>query len=518
MPRTLLATLLDTSQRRARLLVAITSGLGLLATLSVAQYAVDQRARDRVDQRNLTVLNRAADIAERSTDVLARALALRVRPCSREDLLELRIMAFESRFVRDVARIQRGAVRCTAAWGVLDAPMALPPPHSARGAYRFWKDMPTSQTPRIRADLMATGDVMVTTAPGAFDGIEAVGEAAASLVVNREGTYVFQQFGDGQALLQQWRAHQGGGHEAYIASRCDARHALCALSSTPRAYVWHEPWWLLLGLTLLGTLSGAAIGLLLRGYLERRRLLPAQLARAIRSETLGVVYQPIRHLGDRRLVGVEALARWRNEDDEPVAPLEFIPIAEHKGLLDALTRLVLRRVMADLGPRLRAPTPFYTSVNVAPAQLADARFRTFLMALVEQHGVAPSRIALEITERSTTGLSTLAEPLAELRRLGFRIMVDDFGTGYSNFAYLTELPLDAIKMDRAFTRAIGARSVASQVIQGITTMAEALQVQLIVEGIETEEEGEFILALAPTANGQGWLLGRPVVAAELAQD
>lgn len=516
MPRRLLATLANPSRQNARLLIATASVLSLLATLGAAQYAVDQRAHDRLDQRNEHVLRRAVDVADRSADVLERALALPMPPCSRADLLELRIMAFDSRFVRDVARIRDGAVRCTAAWGVLETPMPLPPPHNVRGAYRFWKDLPTSQTSRITADMTAVGDVVVTTAPGAFNGIEAIGEAAASLVVNREGTYVFQRFGHSELLLERWHQQHFAVPGEYTAYRCHPLRSICAFSSTPRNYVWQEPWWMLLGLVLLGTLSGAAIGMSLRGWQERRRLLPAQLARAINGETLGVVYQPIRSLGDRRLVGAEALARWRNENDEQVTPLEFIPIAERTGQLDALTRLVLRRVMTDLGDRLRGAAPFYVSVNVAPAQLADPAFFTFLQALLSIHEVDPRRIALEITERSTTQFSTLTAPLAALRRAGFKIMVDDFGTGYSNFAYLTELPLDAIKMDRSFTQAIGTRSVASQVIQGITSMATALDVQLIVEGIETEEQGEFILALAPGAKGQGWLLGRPVAANDLA--
>ena len=124
--------------------------------------------------------------------------------------------------------------------------------------------------------------------------------------------------------------------------------------------------------------------------------------------------------------------------------------------------------------------------------------------------MAREQVVLEITERSTTRHSDLADGMARLREDGYPFYIDDFGTGYSNFAYLAELPLDAIKMDQRFTRAIGTGSAISQIIEAICTMTRTLEIGLVVEGVETEEQAQVMFELMPSAIAQGWLLGRPV--------
>jgi len=165
--------------------------------------------------------------------------------------------------------------------------------------------------------------------------------------------------------------------------------------------------------------------------------------------------------------------------------------------------------------RLRGNAAFYLSINLTSQDLLDRNFRRYVHDEVRRLGLRPHQIVLELTERATADHHDLAGCMLELKSLGYRFYVDDFGTGYSNFAYLTELPITAIKMDRRFTRAIGTASAVTQVVQSIAAMAAALDLDLIVEGVETEEQASHMLSLVPGGIGQGWLLGRPVASDRL---
>jgi sensor c-di-GMP phosphodiesterase-like protein len=148
----------------------------------------------------------------------------------------------------------------------------------------------------------------------------------------------------------------------------------------------------------------------------------------------------------------------------------------------------------------------------------DSELRHFLAEQTKAFGVSPADVVLEFTERSTASQQKLADALRQLERAGFRVYLDDFGTGYSNFAYLADLPLAGLKMDRCFTKAMGTLSPASYAVEAICAMAKALKLPLVAEGVETELQASAMHRLVPEAVGQGWLLGRPCKSDSLPDD
>lgn len=480
--------------------------------LAAAQKLIDHERTAELDTLAKRVLTRAGDVADQVGFILLKARRLDAQPCSPRDLDQLRVLSFESRFVRDVVRLENSAITCSAAWGQLAPSFKLPAPHHGIAPYRFWRDIHTAPIGGVRSDLTAYGSVGVVTAPGAFDDLGITNPSIQTLVTSRDGSYVFRSFGHAEAVKTQ---DLSGMQDRYVVTHCHGQRSICVLLSSTRSPVWSESKeWLGL-LVIVATLAGAGLGLMVSGLVSRRNTLGAQLQRAIATDAIRVVYQPIRMLEDRRLVGVEALARWSDAQGQNIPPDQFIPLAEKLGLLDALTRSVLRTTFRELGDRLRAQTPFYVSVNVNSEELISQSFRSYLDRLRMEHHIPASRLALEVTERSTSDHTDLAAAFQAIRDAGYMVMIDDFGTGYSNFAYLAALPLDAIKMDRAFTNAIGTESLASEVIPGIVSIARGLNVVLIVEGIETEAQASYLKTLHPQARGQGWLLGRPSPALDL---
>jgi sensor c-di-GMP phosphodiesterase-like protein len=209
-------------------------------------------------------------------------------------------------------------------------------------------------------------------------------------------------------------------------------------------------------------------------------------------------------------VGAEALSRWTDEDGFPVGPDVFIKLAEERGFVGAITERVVRNALRELGETLRNYPDFQLSINAAAADLADPSFLPMLDLAVEQAGVSAHRLAIEITESSTVQYRTAMEAIRLLRQKGYSVHIDDFGTGYSSLSYLHDLSIDAIKIDRSFTKAIGTGSVIGSILPQILSIADALHLGVIVEGIETEEQASYFACAEGRVLGQGWLYGHPV--------
>jgi diguanylate cyclase (GGDEF)-like protein len=230
---------------------------------------------------------------------------------------------------------------------------------------------------------------------------------------------------------------------------------------------------------------------------------------------LSVAYQPIHRLGDGGLAGLEALLRWEHPERGPIPPGEFIPVAEESGLIVPLGAWVLRTACRQVA---EWDVPGVTlSVNVSALQVAADGLPETVAAALEESGLAPERLGLEITE----GLllehnDATRETLAALKRLGVRLLLDDFGTGFSSLGYLRRYELDVLKIDRSFVADLGedGRGDAA-IVEAIVGMARALGMWTVPEGVETPEQLARLAELG-CDYAQGFHLGRPQGAAETA--
>jgi diguanylate cyclase (GGDEF)-like protein len=247
--------------------------------------------------------------------------------------------------------------------------------------------------------------------------------------------------------------------------------------------------------------------------MQRRRRLEVDLRRACMREDLHVVYQPVIDTATGRFTGAEALARWTCPTRGDVPPAEFIPVAEELGLVSRIGAAVLRQACEDA---LGWPEYLHVAVNVSPIQLLDPRLSLHVAQVLEETGLAPGRLELEITETALLRNDQLAlRTLEELQSLGVRIALDDFGTGYSSLSYLHRFPIGRIKIDRSFVQQLPHDANSASIVRAISQLGESMGVKITAEGIETEEQMEFI-ARHGCDNVQGFLVSRPVAAGPVA--
>lgn len=246
-----------------------------------------------------------------------------------------------------------------------------------------------------------------------------------------------------------------------------------------------------------------------RGHLPgvRPGMLEADLLRALDRREIEVLFQPQFSCITGALTGAEALARWRHPTLGAIGARDLFAVAERAALVAPLSRHVVARALEDAATW---PDALTLSLNITPEELGDPRFAADFAALIGQSDIAPQRLMLEITEDLLLrNLAQAASALKALRGLGFRTALDDFGAGFCNFRYLRELPLDALKLDKAMVEGVPADTTALAVLRAIVALAKALGLAVYAEGIEDE-----IQRAAITAEGcdywQGFLRAQPM--------
>ena len=248
---------------------------------------------------------------------------------------------------------------------------------------------------------------------------------------------------------------------------------------------------------------------------ERLRTLEKELEGAAARGEFSLVYQPLYDLGSGQLVKVEALLRWHHPAWGAVSPELFVPLAEESGAVVSIGRWVLRSALQTLAAWRRAGfAPIVMSVNISPVQLMHMDFFDEVAATLQAHGLSGRDLELEITERTVLHRTEeVVAILTRLQKLGVQLALDDFGTGYSSLGYLRDLPLDTIKIDRSFVKDLAHPLLrphyAVALIRAIASVAETLDLDIVAEGVETEETAKMLKQLGCHL-AQGYFFARPL--------
>jgi diguanylate cyclase (GGDEF)-like protein/PAS domain S-box-containing protein len=264
-----------------------------------------------------------------------------------------------------------------------------------------------------------------------------------------------------------------------------------------------------------GGVGAARIALFDAGMHESvmdRLQMEAALRKAIGTQGIRAHFQPIVRLKDGRIAGFEALARWKHPDGSMIPPVDFIPLAEEIGLIDVLGEQIMDQALNQLLAWGPCADRIFLSVNLSPKQLESPTLVERVAAALQLYGVEPHRLKLEITESLLMrDPDKAAQTLHGLRALGVRLSMDDFGTGFSSLSVLHRFPLDTLKVDQSFVRAVTEKGDNLTIINTIIALAHQMNMDVVAEGVEEGFQGQYLKDLG-CEYGQGYLYAKPLEA------
>lgn len=491
----------------AALVLASTAAFGLAGHFAATRFIRHQQAR-QLDELTEVVLRRsefAVDFAAASLDDLA---AKGFANCDAAALQAVRLHVYQRSAVKDVRLVNRdGSVICSAYSETLEFD-------------KCWAE---------RADMLASRDKKLFLfrveqfggdALGVLRDIDAKKALVAILGINASLFDIMpaelRAHSDVQLALKNG-AKLGefmlDADKALLlptdVEKISARYPLRTTIRVDRAVLssWNtEAYWPAMALAIsLGVLFGI---LLAR---SRRTEGPvADLDRALARGEFKPYFQPIFDLETGAIKGCEILARWLREDGSVVPPMNFIPLAESSGRIQAMTWHLLERALSDLRPHLRANKDFKLSLNVVPKHLLSSGFVETLRRTVLSARISARQIVVEVTERDELDdLVRAATVVAELREYGFRVAIDDVGVGHSGLSRLKGPGANTIKIDKFFVDTIAIDASTTTIVEMLVTLAKDLHMTVVAEGIETEEQLRALMDCG-VQEGQGYLVAAPL--------
>lgn len=491
--------------------------LGLVAGLTSAREYQIHAVHQSLDAYADSLLNDAARLNHVVKTTAAAVVQDGQPPCSDADLAFMRDWVFQNPDVRDIGRTTEHELVCSSNVGRVDKPLHAHAPDLAVDGKRIFVSIPLLFSSRAHGFVVEMHDVAVVLNPAVYNKLDRPPLYYGAWLYVAETGQLVHSFGHEMPLTPAQIMSSGWvqRHGVLYRSRCSRQIRVCVVGAEPVADLFARGHQVEFYFGLLGAVLGGVCALILVLYVQTQLSAEHQLRRALQRNELTLEYQPIVELTSGRVVAAEALIRWTRRNGEVVRPPQIIELAEQRGVIRELTRYVVQLTLREMNDVLTS-TPLRVTVNITAHDLDDPEFPVFLERALVDANVLPGSLGLELTERSTARHTTAIAAIETLRRQGHFVSIDDFGTGYSSLSYLHELNVDAIKVDRSFTRTVGTGAVTASVVPQILAMAAQLGLQVVVEGIETEEQAAYFHAvIAPPILGQGWLYGKAMPADRL---
>ncbi|TDV45317.1 sensor c-di-GMP phosphodiesterase-like protein [Pseudomonas helmanticensis] len=499
----------------AMIAAVLSASLLIAGGMFVAMRQVEQSESQQMNAQGERFLARLEQLFGQLRESLDDLEAQPLRSCDDEMIATLQQVTFNYRFVYEAAYMD--ASRICSNRPRQEGVSVVRAPDIRGPTYSYWLNTTTEPDENRAALMLGRGNFRVATSRGHLTDMVDLSPGSSLLVVLDHGARAIPVLGTAQVWppTEHWPPKSRESLQVtqtrliYRMPTDNPEYQLVLI--TPRTSM-HIPavwWWMIPVCLLLGAFVGFFVFLLVR----QRQSLDAELHGAIRRGELQVLYQPIFDLDSRNCVGAEALLRWRRPDGTLTSPDLFIPMAENTGQIRQMTDFVLQRLLEQLGQLLRANPQLYISVNLAACDVMVPRIGLVMARLLTLHRVAARQIAFEVTERGLIDVVVARENLQALRDVGHQVLIDDFGTGYCSLAYLQTLPVDCLKIDKAFIDALGHDAASSGVAPHIIHMAQALDLKVIAEGIELESQAQ-LLRSEGVKFGQGWLFAHALSAVQ----
>ena len=479
---------------------------GVLLGHTGAGQMARQQAQTELDGAILRLTSRFDDIIEEADRVFAELGRTEKPRCSQDELLAMRAQVFKARFLRDIGRLESNVLHCSTALGALDPPYhGTPPDIEIHGGIGLKTDRAVLAGESTRTMVIEGRHFNALVDPGVVTDLAAAMEEATLFLSSAS------------AVDREWHpfhSHTELNRNGLSSFRCSESSGLCVKLHYPRDRLvdWQPQTRVVMA--SFGGAAGLALFLVIFRGLRQDESPERRLRRALENDWIHTVYQPIVRLPEHRLVGFEALARWRDDQGNGMPAEEFIALAERTGLIGQVSERMIHTIGKELSPWLKRHPECVIAINIAPAELDDDALIEKLDRELIRRGVQAEQVFIEITERTMVESASAHARIAQLSRRGFRVYADDFGIGYCGLAYLNDMDVDGIKISHLFTAAVATDSPKAALVPRITELARELGLDVVIEGVETREQAHSLSDLEPILV-QGWLYSRGVEIEEL---
>ncbi|MFB5949101.1 EAL domain-containing protein [Klebsiella pasteurii] len=495
--------------------VSLVTGVLILAIIlpvALSIWLATQQAKEQfyseLDNFSVRVLARVQQVADQAREALKEADAHTATTCSPEHLLTMRRIAYTHRYIQEVLWLREGIPQCSSLEEHQVSATFPTPDHLTADGYRTWLTSVSDLGLKHKMTAMGSEHHVVMIDPVSFIDVIPLGhEEIHTLLFGTKRDQIIISSKPLNADVWEKIKHRNAetltlNSTVYRLHRIpELGLAIVTWSSTlPLQNKLHQQLMLWLPIGLFTSLLASF--LLLR-LLRRLRSPRNGMLDALNSHAIQVYYQPIISLQSGKIVGAEALARWKQPDGSFLSPDIFIPLAEQTGLITRLTEDIVRKIFADLGNWLRRRPEIHISINLSVDDLRSPKLPLLLQEQLQLWGISAQQIILEITERGFVDPQTTLPVIAGYRQAGHRISIDDFGTGYSSLSYLQKLDVDTLKIDKSFVDTLEYELLTPHIIE----MAKALNLATVAEGVETESQRDW-LRMHGVQYAQGWLYSK----------
>jgi sensor c-di-GMP phosphodiesterase-like protein len=493
-------------------LVAFSVPILLSLQLAWMQSVADEKAE------GLRYASAMVRRGEETAEQFGRAIQLlnedHLPRCSPQEIDLMRQIDVGSSYLQMVARISGDTLDCTSLGTVAPIHLGAPTLVTENGVAE-WLDFKWGPAQPDRLDLIDSNGVAILVDTGLLIDLETEGDDVklALMVPSTAGRLRLVE--PKGKLLPQWLNPIGRGQSIsfvdgqYIVSQVRSKtRDFEAVSVIPIGHAYRHVAQFAIAFVPIGLVCGLGIGWAVMHFVGLRSSPQAMIRAAARNHNFYVEYQPVVDLTTRKIVGAEALVRWKR-GNTVISPASFIPLAEESGVISLITENVMDIVSRDL-PRLVELDPkFRVAINFSATDLKSDLTIDKLMGLLRKSGASSQNLIVEATEHGLISGPETCKVVATIREAGFRVAIDDFGTGYSSLSCLQSLGLDFLKIDKSFVDNIGTDGVTSEVVLHIIEIARSLRLRIVAEGVETEAQAAF-LKKRNVEFAQGWLFGRPM--------
>ncbi|MGR0278720.1 EAL domain-containing protein [Marinomonas dokdonensis] len=495
-------------------------------TFFIAHILIINNEIEMMHNYSYEIMERTDNAGTQLKKVLQIADSSSSTSCSKESLDELRGILSHHYLIEDAGVIKNYKIACTAKIGVFETPKFINPALFVQSAIEkvdFFMSKEALFYAGERRSLFKLNDVFVTLAPNLYIGIDPPDQHTEAILVSSIRRMVFRGYNVSEVDYEKINRKKIGLLSQYApfpnrrisVEKCSSIFKFCVNSIDNKIGIYGVNKDILLLLIGLSILLSYTIFISMYFLKSTKETMKYRLSQAIKKNNFYPLYQPKIDLKSGKVVGVEALARWQDEKLGFVAPDVFIALAEEMKVIKKVTKSITKLVLDESQELLRENTEFTVSINLSVQDLAGGEYLNFIESEVDKLGICRRQVILEITERSATESDELSNSAHEFYEKGYQISLDDFGTGFCNLSWLSKLESNEIKIDRMFTHSISTKSVGLITLDSLCNLLEKFHMKTVFEGIETQEELEYILSKSPNAIGQGWLFAKAMSMTEL---